>query len=128
MTIALLLAALLAWWLHKRGELVPNLARLIGTGAAALVAVRMLEGGRILPAVIAGGVAWAWWRFYQPGDAAVRARRLLGVDDSADAAAIQSAWRTRMATAHPDAGGGDSAARALTEARDLLLAKRRRTG
>ena len=128
MTIALLLAAALALWLHKRGELVPNLARLLGTGAGALVTIRLLESGRILPAVFAGGFAYAWWRFYRPGDAVGQARRLLGVDDGADAATIQSAWRTQMATAHPDAGGSNSAAQALTEARDLLLAKRRRTG
>ena len=125
MTIALLLAAALAWWLHKRGELVPNLARLVGTGAAALVAIRMLEGGRILPAIVAGGVAYGWWRFNRPIDPFVRARRLLGIDDDADAAAIQAAWRGRMTTAHPDAGGSDSAARALTEARDILLARKR---
>lgn len=125
MTIALLLAAALAWWLHKRGELVPNLVRLIGTGAAMLVAIRMLESGRILPAVVAGGVAWGWWRFNRPVDPMARARRLLDVDENADAAAIQTAWRARMTTAHPDAGGSDSAARALTEARDLLLARKR---
>jgi hypothetical protein len=125
MTIALLLAATLAWWLHKRGELVPNLARLVGSGAAALIAIRMLEGGRILPAIVAGGVAYAWWRFNRPTDPAMRARRLLGVDADADAAAIQAAWRARMAKAHPDAGGSDSAARALTEARDMLLARQR---
>lgn len=125
MMIALLLAAGLAWWLHKRGELVPNLARLVGSGAAALIAIRMLEGGRILPAIVAGGVGYAWWHFNRPVDPAVRARRLLGLDEDADSAAIQTAWRTRMTTAHPDAGGSDSAARALTEARDLLLARKR---
>jgi hypothetical protein len=125
MTIALLLVAALAWWLHKRGELVPNLARLVGSGAAALIAIRMLEGGRILPAIVAGGVAYAWWRFNRPIDPAMRARRLLGVDADADAAAIQAAWRARMAKAHPDAGGSDSAARALTEARDMLMARQR---
>ena len=125
MTIALLLAAALAWWLHKRGELLPNLARLVGSSAAALIAIRMLEGGQILPAIVAGGVAWGWWRFNRPVDPAVRARRLLEVGDNADASAIQAAWRTRMTTAHPDAGGSNSAARALTEARDLLLARKR---
>ncbi len=125
MTIALLLAVALGWWLHKRGELVPNLARLVGTGAAALIAIRMLEGGRVLPAVVAGGAAYAWWRYARPVDPARKARALLGVGDDADQASIQTAWRTRMATAHPDAGGSDSAARALTEARDLLLARKR---
>lgn len=125
MIIALLLAAALAWWLHQRGELVPNLVRLFGTGAAALIGIRMLETGRILPAIIAGGIAWGWWRFNRPLDPAVRARRLLGVAEGADAAAIQSAWRIAMTNAHPDAGGSDAAARAITEARDLLLARAR---
>jgi hypothetical protein len=123
MGIALILAAALAWWLHKRGELVPNLVRLLGSGAAALIAIRMVETGRIIPAIIAGGVAWGWWRFNRPLDPLVRAQRLLGVAADADAAAIQAAWRTAMSNAHPDAGGSDAAARAVIEARDLLLAR-----
>ncbi len=123
MTIALLLAAALAWWLHKRGELLPNLARLVGTGAALIIALRMAETGRLLPAIIAGGVAYGWWHLSRPADPAVRARRLLGVAEGADAAAIPAAWRLAMTNAHPDAGGSDTAARAVTEARDLLLAR-----
>jgi curved DNA-binding protein CbpA len=48
---------------------------------------------------------------------------LLGVAEGADAAAIQTAWRIAISNAHPDAGGSDAAARAVTEARDLLLAR-----
>ena len=117
-----MLAAALAWWLHKKGELVPNLLRLGGTGAAALVAIRMIEGGRIVPALVAAGVAWGWWTFARPADPLVQARKMLGVGDDADAAVIQAAWRARIAAAHPDAGGSDAAARAVTEARDALLA------
>jgi|APFEC2959095136_1045048.scaffolds.fasta_scaffold00083_60 hypothetical protein len=123
--IALLLAAALAWWLHKRGELMPNLVRLFGTGAAALIALRMLETGRILPALVVAAIGYGWWHFNRPPDPAVRARRLLGVAEGADAAAIQTAWRLAMTNAHPDAGGSDAAARAITEARDLLLARAR---
>jgi curved DNA-binding protein CbpA len=50
---------------------------------------------------------------------------VLGLAPGADADAIQAAWRARMAQAHPDAGGSDDAARAVTAARDLLLARRR---
>ena len=85
-----------------------------GTPAAA--------GSRRSLAIVAGGVAYAWWRFNRPADPAVKARRLLGVPDNADAATIQTAWRIAMSNAHPDAGGSDAAARAVTEARDLLLA------
>ncbi|KAB7644055.1 molecular chaperone DnaJ [Polymorphobacter fuscus] len=123
MSIALLLAAALAWWLHKKGELVPNLLRLLGTGAAMRVAVKMLEGGKIVPALVAAAVAWGWWRYNRPADPAIAARHTLGVGENADAAIIQAAWRARMAAAHPDAGGSDAAAQAVTEARDLLLAR-----
>jgi hypothetical protein len=121
MGIALVLAAALAWWLHKRGELLPNLVRLLGTGAGGLIAIRMLETGHLLAAALAGAAAWGWWTYRRPADPAVRARRLLGVAEGADAAAIQSAWRIAISNAHPDAGGSDAAARAVTEARDLLL-------
>jgi non-ribosomal peptide synthetase component F len=123
MGIALVLAAALAWWLHKRGELLPNLVRLLGTGAGGMVAIRMLETGHLLAAALAGTAAWGWWQFKRPLDPAVRARRLLGVAEDADATAIQTAWRIAISNAHPDAGGSDAAARAVTEARDLLLAR-----
>jgi curved DNA-binding protein CbpA len=62
------------------------------------------------------------------GDSAAEAdaRDLLGIGANADAAAIQAAWRLRMAQVHPDAGGSDAAAAAVTAARDLLLARNRR--
>lgn len=126
MAIALILAAALGWWLHQRGELLPNLGRLVGTGAATLIAIRMAESGHILPAIVAGALAYGWWHFNRPANSLARARRLLGVADDAGADAIQAAWRQRMTTAHPDAGGSDNAARELTEARDLLLSRPRR--
>jgi hypothetical protein len=121
MGIALVLAAALAWWLHKRGELLPNLMRLLGTGAGGLVAIRMLETGHLLAAALAGAAAWGWWTYKRPVDPTLRARRLLGVAEGADATTIQTAWRIAISNAHPDAGGSDAAARAVTEARDLLL-------
>jgi hypothetical protein len=121
MGIALVLVVALAWWLHKRGELVPNLVRLLGAGAGGLIAIRMLETGHLLAAVLAGAAAWGWWQFKRPANTAARARRLLGVAEGADAAAIQTAWRIAISNSHPDAGGSDAAARAVTEARDLLL-------
>lgn len=140
MAVALLLAAALAWWLHSRGELVPNIARFAGAGAAGLIALRLLQSGRPFMAVIAGGIGYVWWLVQAPrparrgpgaraadGDAALskaQARALLGVGPGADAEAIQAAWRARIAEAHPDAGGSDEAARAVTAARDLLLARR----
>jgi hypothetical protein len=128
MGLALILAAALAWWLHKRGELLPNLARLGGSGAALLLALKLLEGGHLLGAGVAGAAGAWWWHSRRPRAGAVRpdeARALaaLNLAPGADSEAIQSAWRRAMATAHPDAGGSDAAASALTAARDLLLAR-----
>ena len=130
MGLALILAAALAWWLHKRGELLPNLARLGGTGAALLLALKLLEGGHVIIAALVGaGGAW-WWqnrrpRAPLPGLRPDEARALatLGLAPGASAEAVQAAWRRAMASAHPDAGGSDAAASAVTAARDLLLAR-----
>ena len=132
MGIALILAAALAWWLHQRGELLPNLVRLGGTGVAVLIALRMVETGHPLLALAAAAAGWFWWKT-QGGKTfggktlaigeAAKARALLGVARDADTDAIQAAWRRQMATAHPDAGGSAAAAQALTAARDLLLAR-----
>ncbi len=127
MFIALLLAIGLAWWLHKRGELLPNLLHWGGTATIGLIGLRMLETGKPLLALTAAAVAYGWWRTQAPkpklpADEAA-ARALLRVPPGASADAIQSAWRSAMQTAHPDAGGSDQAAAALTAARDLLLSR-----
>ena len=144
MLIALLLALGLAWWMHQRGELLPNLQRvLIGGGLAllakfigksaheTLLALRMLETGRIGFAVLAGAAAAGWWVMHpkvagkigtsrRAADLAA-ARALLGVGPDANAATIRTAWRLQIASAHPDAGGDAELATKLTAARDLLL-------
>jgi hypothetical protein len=131
MAIVLILAAVVAWWLHKRGELVPNLLRLGGTLAAAVLALRMVETGRPLAGLVLGAMAFFWWKT-QGGKTLVigkvakdlvAARALLGVGPDADAEGIQAAWRRGMMTAHPDGGGSDARAQGLTAARDLLLAR-----
>ena len=65
MGLALILAAALAWWLHKRGELLPNLLRLGGSGAALLLALKLLEGGHLLGAGVA---ALCWMVLGRPLD------------------------------------------------------------
>jgi hypothetical protein len=131
MLIALLLALGLAWWMHQRGELLPNLQRVLIGGGLALLALRMLETGRIGFAVLTGAAAAGWW-FMQPKLAGklcserraaelAAARALLGVGPDANAATIRTAWRLQIASAHPDAGGNAELASKLTAARDLLL-------
>ena len=125
MGIALLLAAALAWWLHKRGELVPNLLRLGGSAAAALLAIRMIESGRPLVALaLAAAGAW-WWVARRPVAVSIvdvaEARAVLGLSAGADAAAIRAAWRDQIARVHPDKGGTAALAAQVTAARDVLL-------
>ena len=130
MAIAVLAILALAWWLHREGRLIPNLLRLGGTAAAGLLAVRFLTSGRIVLAAVAaaGGAAWWLWNERSGGggwggnrDALARAARLLKVAPDAPSETIWQAWRTAMSTAHPDAGGSDAAAQAVTQARDLLI-------
>jgi len=127
MLIALLLVAGLAYWMHKRGELLPNLQRILIGGGLALFALRMLETGRIWVALAVGAGAALWW-FGQPKFADARrsselaaARSLLGVAPDADALAIRAAYRHLITSAHPDAGGSAELAAKITAARDLLL-------
>ncbi len=128
MLIALLLAGGLAWWLHSKGELVPNLVRYGGCGAAALFALKMLEDGKILFALLAAGAGALWWvlRRAKPVDPAViaEARAVLGVPAGAGADAVNAAWRAQIARVHPDAGGTAALAARVTAARDLLLTRR----
>ena len=49
------------------------------------------------------------------------ALRVLGLDDDADAGAVQAAHRRLQARLHPDAGGTDHLAAMVNEARDVLL-------
>lgn len=128
MLIALLLVAGLAWWLHREGLLIPNLTRLAVAAGGLFIGARLLSTGKPLAGLIVLGAAWAWWQVQRPrrGDPLADARALLGVAADADADAINAAWRTAMARAHPDAGGNAEATRALLDARDALLSAQRR--
>ena len=125
MGLALLAVVAIAWWLHKRGELMPNLLRYGGLAVAGLLAFRFLTSGRIVPAALVAAGGWAWWVWNQRGGSGrserARAARLLGVPADAPSEVVWQAWRTAMTTAHPDAGGTSEAAQNLTAARDLLI-------
>lgn len=131
MIIAVLLAAGLAWWLHKGGVLLPNLKRLAIGGGGAILIARLVETGQVLFAVAAAVALGVWWATTRrtaapppaPADLA-EARAVLGVSATADAAAINAAWRRVIAQVHPDHGGTADLARQVTAARDALLAQR----
>jgi molecular chaperone DnaJ len=55
-------------------------------------------------------------------DSRNEALRILGLNGSADTAAILAAYRRLVRHHHPDAGGDPEVFRALTSARDRLLA------
>ena len=134
MGIAFIAVAAIAWWLHKRGELVPNLLRYGGLAAAGLLAFRFLSSGRIVPAALAAAGGWAWWMWNQReaggSSELASAARLLNVPANAPSEVVWQAWRQAMTVAHPDVGGSAEAAQNLTAARDLLISaaeKRRET-
>ncbi|WP_439533106.1 J domain-containing protein [Polymorphobacter sp.] len=75
---------------------------------------------------------WVWPRQKKPGRAVdtalAAAHERLGLAPGADAVRIEQAFRERIRTAHPDAGGSARESRELTEARDRLLASLARKG
>ena len=127
MIVAIVAVALLAYWLHSRGELLPALKRWGAVAALVLLALRFLETGNVIAAGLAGAGAAFWYGATRQrlGSAAeeARARILLGVTPVADPDEIHAAWRRTLATAHPDAGGSSEATARATAARDLLLAR-----
>ena len=97
-----------------------------------------LARGQVWPALALGllaAVAWKLWpainsraqnRQAPRADAAdTEASALLGVSLDASEAEIRRAYRAKMASAHPDRGGGHAAAARLTAARDRLLRRLR---
>ena len=66
------------------------------------------------PAVRRGRRAWA----------ARKRAAMLGVAESADAAAIEAAYRRLMLRVHPDHGGAAGLAAQLNAARDAMLKRR----
>jgi hypothetical protein len=96
--------------------------------AALGVAAGLLMAGRWGGALVFGalGLGLARPRIVsirdQPeAEEAMAARAMLGVRREASPSEIRAAYRSKMAAAHPDAGGASADAQALTRARDLLL-------
>lgn len=124
MGLAVIAVGLLAWWLHRQNLLIPNLVRLGGAAAAGLLAFRLLTTGRPLLAAIVAAVGVGWWLWNgrpRGPDDLLAAARLLNVAPDAPSEQVWQAWRQAMTRAHPDAGGSEDPAKALTAARDLLI-------
>lgn len=115
----------------RRAQWVQRWPAVLLAGAAIIVLVR----GGIWPGLALAAAAVVAWTILPlqlsgntraptaetPEDAAARAA--LGVGPTATHAEIRSAYRTKMAQAHPDRGGGHEQAARLTAARDRLLRK-----
>ena len=125
MILAVLVVLGLAYWMHRRGELMPALKRWGAVAALGLLAVRFLETGRWPLALFAAGAAAAWWYAARTRTREVgttdEALRVLSLTGDPDANEIHAAWRRTLASVHPDAGGSDAATQRATAARDLLL-------
>jgi hypothetical protein len=115
-----------------RVELVRRWPAAVLAGAAILALWR----GALWPAIALAALAvlaWIVWpsiaeRRPQPASddpADVEARAILGVGPTATSSEIRSAYRTKMARAHPDRGGSHAEAARLTAARDRLLGSKR---
>lgn len=135
MTIILLAVAVFAAlvWLGRRGPKKPNewrsAAGIIGIACIVAGLAVMLRGLVLAGSVtVAVGLALSLVakRIPLPFGPMTedQARTILGVDIDATEAQIQTAYRTRMRTAHPDQGGDAAEAARLNTARDRLLKKR----
>ncbi len=119
----------------RRRELIARWPVLLLAGAAMVAAAR----GAVWPALALTGIfalAWTYWprlaayrstkRQFTEGDPGEsEARAILGVGSNAAEAEIRSAYRAKMAQAHPDRGGKHADAARLTAARDRLLRQKR---
>ena len=130
MILALLAVAGLAWWMHRRGELLPAVKRWGAVAALGLLAVRFLETGRWPLALFAAAAAVGWFFAARQRSGEVGSERealtVLGLTGDPDANEVHAAWRRTLATVHPDKGGSGAATARATAARDLLLERLQR--
>lgn len=124
-------------WIGRRSVRLSNSARLASALFSALAAVGAvvsgMRGGWVASLFLVGLSAWLGHRARQTFQTAKdvtdgamsldEAHRVLGVDATADRAAIERAYRNRMRDGHPDHGGTDAVAARINAARDRLIAK-----
>jgi hypothetical protein len=118
----------------RRSQLLQRWPALVLAGAAIIAVAR----GAWLPAAGLAALTVLLWSLWpslpgwrapltaqprsEPG--ADEARRILGVGPEATPAEIRRAYRSKMASAHPDRGGAHEQAARLTAARDRLLKRK----
>jgi hypothetical protein len=120
----------------RRYDLMRRWPAVLFAGAAIVAVAR----GAIWPAIAFAAIAalaWTWWpsiarsfvkpvqQGAAPDPADAEARAILGVGATATSSEIRTAYRSKMARAHPDRGGEHAEAARLTAARDRLLSKKR---
>jgi hypothetical protein len=119
----------------RRRQIMERWPAFVLAGAALFAFAR----GGWLPGIALALAAGAAWELYPrltarrtqtaknstPDPADDDARAILGVGENATASEIRSAYRAKMAQAHPDRGGSHNEAARLTAARDRLLKKKR---
>jgi hypothetical protein len=119
----------------RRRQVMERWPALVLAGAALFAFAR----GGWMPGIalaLAAGLAWELYpritarraptaKNSVPDPADAEAGAILGVGENATASEIRSAYRTKMAQAHPDRGGSHAEAARLTAARDRLLGKKR---
>lgn len=132
MTFLVLVAAAVAIWAWRSGQIRALRFGDVAAVVAALCGIRMLGHGEAPLGVLAlaGAAGWAWLRS-RPGVSVAadpepaslaEARGLLDLPANADRAMIESAHRRIIGRVHPDAGGSTELARRVNGARDALLA------
>ena len=127
MTLLLLVAAAVALWGWRTGQLRALRHGDVAAALAALIGASLLRHGDSVPALIALGGAglWVWARTRRvpaPSASALNAARaLLELPPRADAQAVRAAHRRLILRVHPDAGGSAELARQVNQARDILL-------
>jgi hypothetical protein len=133
LTLLVVIAAMIAVWAWRSGQLRALRFGDVAAVVAALCGVRMLGHGEAPLGVlaIAGAAAWGWLR-HRPSAAAspvmepaslAEARGLLDLPPDADRAMIERAHRRLIGRVHPDAGGSTELARRVNGARDALIAE-----
>jgi hypothetical protein len=124
-------------WVGRRPSRLSFGGRLASALFSALAAVGAvvsgLRGGWAASLVLVGLSAWLGYKArltYRAATASVdqgmsaeEARRVLGVDATADRSAIDRAYRNRMRGSHPDQGGTDALAAQVNAARDRLIGR-----